>query len=102
LVQHDQIKEEILHQNLLQLIIDCSLKLVGPAKQSSLETLWAMTFNEAGAEILKNNKLFLDNIKVFTTQRDDEGVRKAADGLIWKLVKEPEFIAKVEEKKETE
>ncbi|CAF1333726.1 unnamed protein product [Didymodactylos carnosus] len=104
LVQHEQIKEEIIRENLLDLIIGCALKFTGEAKQSALETLWSMTFNEQGAEILRNNKLLISNIqalvKIHPTTPDDEGIQKAADGLLWKLQKEAELLAKLPDDEE--
>jgi len=87
LVQHDQIKDEIIKQDVLPFLFECTDKLTGRAQILILEILWALTFHEQGALALRSNENFLNKIQAISTDSTNEPLKKAADGLIWKLIR---------------
>lgn len=99
LVQHDQIKHEILRQHALPLLINNFQIFNNQSQRLILESIGSMTFYKESARLLRENKSFL-NIVENKQQTKDDGIRKAADKIIWNLIKEPEKVAKIKEKKE--
>lgn len=87
LVQHDQMKDEILKQNALPFLFECANKLTDKSHTLVLEVLWSLTFNEQGAQALRSNPAFLNKIQMISTNSNDEALKKAADGLVWKLIR---------------
>ncbi|CAF3477787.1 unnamed protein product [Rotaria sordida] len=112
LIQHEQIKNELIKQNGLEKFITF-IRDGDPSKQSSkqledaLKILWSCTFNNP--EVL--NKLKQDqnlmtrvnHLLEISRQNKDTTLEKAAEGLIWKVEKEEKFIeeqiAEAEKKK---
>ncbi|CAF2639596.1 unnamed protein product [Rotaria sp. Silwood2] len=91
LVQHNQIKEELIKEGILPQFIRCATEIkFDPLKEQQpvLEILLAMTFNSQAATLLKQNSQFVSHLKTFLTLSLEQGVRRAAEGLIWKLEKE--------------
>jgi hypothetical protein len=116
LVQHEQIRNEILQRKTLAVLIEYYQKLKGLSKQLLLECLWTLSFNEQIAEQLREHPQFilsLENIpksdgditqqnvirrtNSYSSRRNstatvidevaNNGIRKVADGILWKLVK---------------
>ncbi|CAF0720479.1 unnamed protein product [Adineta ricciae] len=102
LSQHDQIKEEILKQNELTFLLECTKKFQGDLLTLLLETLWALSFSQNGALQLRNHPEFLEKIQNISKNSNDEGTKKASDGLVWKLVQEPAFLEKVAKNQQNE
>ena len=86
LFQHDQIKDEISKQNALPFLLACAHKFVGKALVSILEILWSLTFFEDIARSLRTDTEFHALIQRIATSNPDEALKKAVDGLKWKLV----------------
>lgn len=84
LVQHDQIKNEILNQNALPLLINNIQHLHGTSQRLMLESLGSMTFDEEAARLLRENTQFLDSVKAIQSTAEN-GIRKAAEKIIWNL-----------------
>ena len=62
----------------------------------ALECLFVMSFDKTAAKILKKNKEFMSRIRKLandnnTTPTTSEPLKKAVDGLLWKLENEDEF-----------
>ncbi|CAF3818466.1 unnamed protein product [Rotaria sp. Silwood1] len=61
----------------------------------ALECLFVMSFNKKASEILKKNEEFMSEIRKFANDNNliktNERLKKAIDGLLWKLENEDEF-----------
>ena len=95
-VQHDQIKEEIAKKNhFFERLICCVTEKkyhVGLVLRISLEIIWILTFNARIREILVNQyDSFLNYVKTVLSQWNEERVRIAAKGILWKLENESIF-----------
>ncbi len=101
-IQHDQIKDTLARQNHLPLLIKCASEPslhVGLVLQLSLEILWAITFNERAAQTLRNaHQDFLSYVEANYINSCEEGVKAAAEGILWKL--ETESVTKSKIKKQ--
>ncbi len=86
LVQHDQIKDEIIKQNALPFLLECTNKLTGRPLVLIFEILWCLTFFEESACALRANSGFLQRIETISKDNSNEPLKKATDGLIWKLI----------------
>ncbi len=86
LVQHDQIKSEILKQNALPLLINNIQHINNKSQRLILESLGSMTFDAEAAGLLRKNTQFLSSIKDIQDTMND-GIRKAAEKIIWNLIK---------------
>ena len=51
-----------------------------------IEILWSLTFVEEIAQTLRANLEFLSRIQTISQDNLNEPLKKAADGLIWKLI----------------
>ena len=87
LVQHDQMKDEVIKQNALPFLLECSKNLTGRSHILIFEILWSLTFHEEGLLALRSNQNFLDKIQTIPKDSNNEPLKKAADGLIWKLIR---------------
>jgi hypothetical protein len=87
LVQHDQIKEEVLKQNSLSFLLECCNQLNQKALPLLFEILWATSFSQDIAQTLRSNSELLAKIQSISKNTEDEALKKATDGLIWKLIK---------------
>ena len=91
LVQHDQIKAEIVKQQGLPLLIRCATEsdLIKQAEgiQLSLEIILALTFNTEAFNYIKNNNIFLEKLREVLASADDNG-KRFAEGIYWKLERE--------------
>ena len=86
LVQHDQIKDEIIKQNAVPFLLECTKKLVKRALVLIIEILWSLTFIEEIAQALRADSDFLSRIQTISQDNLNEALKKAADGLVWKLI----------------
>ncbi|CAF0829826.1 unnamed protein product [Rotaria sp. Silwood1] len=100
LVQHDQIKDEIIKQNALPFLLECTNQLTRRALILIFEILWCLTFIEEIARALRADSNFLDKIQTISKDNNNEPLKKAIDGLVWKLIQEPVFLEKVEKQEE--
>ncbi|CAF0891793.1 unnamed protein product [Rotaria sordida] len=95
LVQHDQMKDEIIKQNAIPFLLECTNKLDDKAQILAFEILWSLTFREEGALALRSNRNFLNKIQTISKDSNSEPLKKAVDGLVWKLVREPESLERL-------
>jgi hypothetical protein len=51
-----------------------------------LETLWSLSFSPTAALEIRANPAFLEKIQTISKNTNDEELKKASDGLVWKLV----------------
>lgn len=86
LVQHDQIKSEILKQNAVSVLIDGYEHLNPDSKRLLLESLGSITFDHEAARLLRHNTQFLHSIEGIQTANDN-GIQKAAENIMWNLTK---------------
>ncbi|CAF1184512.1 unnamed protein product [Didymodactylos carnosus] len=98
LIQHDQIRRELVQQDGLPLLIKCLNDVEFDAwnLERSLEMLWTMTFNPEAAEFLKRDSSFITTIKKLSKTVTKDAIKKSIAGILWKLEKEDEFVAKQE------
>ncbi|CAF2412789.1 unnamed protein product [Rotaria sp. Silwood2] len=124
LIQYEQVKSEILNQNALRFLIECSQQFNGLSKQFFLECLWTLSFSEEILQRMRQNSEFISALKdipkpimsdyqennlrhsnSFSRQcRNDtmsssddivnNEIYKMADGLLWNIVTESEFREK--------
>jgi hypothetical protein len=64
---------------------------MGKAYILIFEILWSLTFRAESALALRFNTRFLDKIKKISKDSDNEPLKKAADGLVWKLIQGIEY-----------
>lgn len=97
LVQHDQVKDEIVKQQGLPPLFRCSIepKLVERAESNhwSLEIMLALTFNKEAFTSIRNNSEFIRHLKTLLTSTDDEA-KRAAERLLWKIEQEEKSVEK--------
>jgi len=94
-VQHDQIKDEIVKQEGLPLIIRCATEpeLIekGEGSQWSLDILLALTFNKEAFNIIKSNTRFVEHLRTLLDSTDDDG-KRSAEGILWKLEQDKKIV----------
>ncbi|CAF1025283.1 unnamed protein product [Rotaria sp. Silwood1] len=98
LVQHDQIKEELTKQGILPHLLRCATETkFDPVheQQPTLEILLALTFHDQAAILLKENSQFISHLHTLINSSSEQGLRRAAEGLLWKLEKEEIATAKL-------
>ncbi len=61
-------------------------RLAPSALTSLLETFWSLSFSSDLATALRGNPGLLQKIQAISKDSKDEALKKAADGLVWKLV----------------
>ncbi|CAF4274835.1 unnamed protein product, partial [Adineta steineri] len=86
LVQHDQIKDEIIKQNALPFLLSCTDELTEKALILLYEILWCLAFFEDIASSLSANPNFLDKILTISKDSNSMSLKRAVGGLIWKLI----------------
>jgi type VI protein secretion system component VasF len=62
-------------------------KLPQAAITPLLITFWSLSFAPDAAAALRTNTELLEKIQTISKATQDEGLKKAADGLVWKLIK---------------
>ncbi len=80
-------KEEVLKQDALPFLLDCTNKLVGNSLKLLVEALWSLSFSQEAAVQLRTNTQFIEKVQAIAKDTGDEAMKKATDGLVWKLVK---------------
>ncbi|CAF0834713.1 unnamed protein product [Adineta steineri] len=129
LSQTEQVREEILKQELVPIICDCYDKLYGLSKEVLLEFIWTLSFNEQINQQLSESPQFIQSLRSIPKPNDDHaqqstmrrshsynslrnssftvsntatnhGIRRMADGVLWKVVTEPQFQKIYEDKME--
>ena len=98
-VQHDQVKTELIQHAALPLLVKCTVEArFDPIKVQlvALEILLALSFNNEAFSILRKNQDFIDHIRELSSRTHPNAARlqRAAEGLLWKLEKEEEAVAK--------
>jgi hypothetical protein len=86
LVQHDQIKSEILKQNALPLLINNYQYFHDKSQRLILESLGSMSFDTEAAKLLRTNTQFINSVENIQETASD-GIKKAAEEIIWNLIK---------------
>ena len=87
LVQHDQVKDEINKRNVLPYLVKLTDELTGKSLVLLYEILWSLTFSDNIARALRNNSAFVEKIQNISKGDNNEAMKKAVDGLVWKLLK---------------
>ncbi|CAF3259177.1 unnamed protein product [Rotaria sp. Silwood2] len=98
-VQHDQVKTELIKQETLPLLVKCVLETrFDPIKVKpiALEILLALSFHNDACSFLKQNENFMNHCRILAenTNSDQFDLQRAAEGLLWKLEREDEAVAK--------
>jgi hypothetical protein len=84
--QHNQVKEEIVKQDFIPFILGCTTKVAPESLTPLLETIWSLAFLPDAAMIIRANQGFLEQVETISQGTNDDGLKKAADGLKWKLI----------------
>ncbi|UJR19284.1 hypothetical protein I4U23_022413 [Adineta vaga] len=95
-VQHDQVKVDLINQNILPLLVRIIVETkFDPinVQKPALEILLALSFNNHAVSYLKDNRNFMKNIRKLSTDTNSN-LQRVAEGLLWKLEKETEAVAK--------
>ncbi|CAF3219369.1 unnamed protein product [Rotaria socialis] len=87
-VQHDQVKVEVLQQNIIPLLIRCvterqsfqSMKTL----QYAIEILIALSFNDEASNILEKDSELIKCLETLKTSHE-ETIQRATNHLIWRL-----------------
>ncbi|CAF2757791.1 unnamed protein product [Rotaria sp. Silwood2] len=85
--QHDQVKSEILKQNAIPLLADCTTQLEGKALVLAYDVIWKLSFNEEIRDILNSYPNLVDRIRKIAHDDKNEPLKRVASGIFWKLEK---------------
>ncbi len=85
LVQHDQIKSEILKQNALSLLMKNFQHFNDRSQRLILESLGSITFDAEAARLLRGDTQFISSVNNIQKTTND-GIKKAAEKIIWNLI----------------
>jgi TIR domain len=99
LTQHDEIREELIKQDAIPLLLRCALEpqfKPMKAKLPSLEILLALAFNKDISLSLKSNSSFMNEITTLVSS-SESSLRRAATGLIWMFEKEEQTTKTVDQ-----
>jgi hypothetical protein len=93
------VKIDLIDQNALPLLVRSVMETkFDPLKvhQPALEILLSLSFTKEASSYLKQNQEFMNCIRNLSTNTNNEKVtlQRAAEGLLWKLEKETEAVAK--------
>ncbi|CAF5123378.1 unnamed protein product, partial [Rotaria sp. Silwood1] len=95
LVQHDQIKDEIVKQQGLSLLIrratEPELIKQDEGNKWSLEILLALTFNKEAFNNIKNNTEFIQHLRTLLHSTDDYE-KRFAESILWKLEQDKKHV----------
>ena len=86
-MQHDQLKEEIFRQNIYSFLLECTNRLSPAALALLFETFWSLSFSPELATVLRHNEALLGKVQSISKESNNEALKKAADGLVWKLIR---------------
>ncbi|CAF3324917.1 unnamed protein product [Rotaria socialis] len=92
LIQHDQIRDELVKQNDIPFLLKCADTLTGKSYALVLEILWSLSFRDECAAALRSNSKFLKHIETVSKTTDDEQIKKSIEGLTWVLVENPVML----------
>jgi len=98
LVQHDQIKSEILKQNALTLFFEGYERFNHHSKRLVLESLGSITFDQEAARLLRHNPDFMKSIENIQSTSDN-GIKKAAEKILWNIEPDRQNKKKIDEQK---
>ena len=73
-------------QNALSLLINNSQYFNDKSKRLILESLGSMAFDAEAARLLRENTQFISSVENMKETAND-GIKKAADKIIWNLIK---------------
>lgn len=98
-VQHDQVKSELIKQKAVPLLMRCVVEQhFDPIKVQSIsiEILLGLSFHNEASTILRKDQHFLNRIRFLSNKTDAKlaPLQRAAEGLLWKLEKEEQAVAK--------
>ncbi|CAF4654686.1 unnamed protein product [Rotaria sp. Silwood1] len=98
-VQHDQVKNELIKQGTLLLLVKCVVETrfnQSNVQQIALEILLALSFHKDACSVLKQNENFMNHCRILVENTNSVrfDLQRAAEGLLWKLERENEAIAK--------
>jgi hypothetical protein len=79
-------KDEVIKQNALPFLLECTNKLSGRALVIVFEILLCLAFIEGIAGALRANTAFVEKIRTTAEDNTNEPLKKAAGGLVWKLI----------------
>ncbi|CAF1088140.1 unnamed protein product [Didymodactylos carnosus] len=102
-IQHEQIKQELINLDAISLLIQCTMEPkfdTITVQQNALEIVLAMTFNEQAATILKTDEKFMSHARSLLSS-EVKGLQKVAEGILWKLEQESEYIIEQDKKEQT-
>lgn len=111
MVENENAQRELVKQDAVPVIVKCASETqfdMSTVQQPSLECLWTMAFTEDLLKSLTESSKLLAHIKmllktttittpIVTEENNEEPpgeLARVADGLLWKLEKEPVFLAK--------
>ncbi|CAF3986523.1 unnamed protein product [Rotaria sp. Silwood2] len=103
-LDHDEMQLNA-YRCLGKIMIEADIKTMTKPKNSpdsikvqlvALEILFALSFHELACSFLKQNENFMNHIRIFSSKTYSNQLRlqRAAEGLLWKLEKEDEAVAK--------
>jgi hypothetical protein len=117
LVENEDAQKELIKQDAVPVIVKCASETqfdMPTVQQPSLECLWTMAFtNDVFMKLIESPE-FLTHLKMLLTttsttaiaeenaERPSEELARVADGLLWKLEKEPIMLAKQNPSKKLE
>ncbi|CAF2157906.1 unnamed protein product [Rotaria magnacalcarata] len=100
LVQHDQLKKSLVKINGVPTLVECTKKCIEVVLTSLFEILWTLSFLPDAANVLRANTEFIDKIQMISQSSSNEEMKKLCQGLVWKLIQEPEFLEKIAKKQQ--
>ena len=74
-------------QNVLPFLLECTDRLTDKPLIRVFEILWSMTFFEEAAMALRSDREFLERIQRISQDHQNFAMKKATDGLVWKLIR---------------
>jgi len=96
-VQHDEVKVELLKQNVFPLLFKClfqeNIHRI-EVKVLVLEVLFSLSFNDDAFVFLKEHQRFVDFIRKSSLDNENNQLQKVSEGLLWRLEKEEDLIHK--------
>lgn len=88
LIQHDQVKIEVLKQDMIPLLIRCVTEKQSfhsvKSQQYAIEALLTLTFNEDASSILCRDSDLIKCLEILKYSKDDK-IERAANHLAWQL-----------------
>ena len=107
-MENEEAQKELIKQDAVPVIVKCASEMqfdVPTVQQPSLECLWTMAFTPDGLTKLIGSPGFLNHLKKVlkdsttiaeTDEESSDELAKLADGLLWKIEKEPVLLERKE------